>query len=225
VVFFSGENLPLRSLEAENEIFKNIFSVGTPKREIFASIPSKARNFAALEEKTLIAGCKSQDRRAQKALYDLYASKMLGLCKRYLKDKADAEDTLLKGFFKVLTLIDRYEGKGSFEGWIRKIMVNECLMVLRQRLQFPESSPLSDVQLGTADDPIAIMAAQDLVALMDTLPEGYRTVLNLYAVEGYLHREIAEMLGISINTSKSQLLLAKQRLRTMIGEHIYPEAG
>lgn len=162
---------------------------------------------------------------AQKALYERFAPKMLGICRRYMNVQADAEDALLNGFYKALSQIDSYESKGSFEGWLRKIMVNECLMALRKRLRFPEGAELSEVQLRSSDDPVAIIAANDLMALMATLPEGYRTVLNLYAIEGYKHHEIADLLGISINTSKSQLLLAKQKLRTMVGQHIYPEAS
>lgn len=178
-----------------------------------------------MQEKTLIEGCKQQDRRAQKALYDLYASKMLGLCRRYLSDRADAEDALLNGFYKALSQIQTYEGSGSFEGWIRRIMVNECLMALRKRLRFPEATELSDVMLRTADDPMAVMAAADLMAMMESLPVGYRTVLNLHAIEGFKHHEIAEMLGISINTSKSQLILAKAKLRGMVGQNFYTEAS
>jgi RNA polymerase sigma factor (sigma-70 family) len=99
------------------------------------------------------------------------------------------------------------------------------MMALRKRLRFQESGALSDVLLRSADDPVSLMAAGDLMALMASLPEGYRTVLNLHAIEGYKHHEIAELLGISINTSKSQLLLAKQKLKSMIGLHIYPEAS
>ena len=144
---------------------------------------------------------------AQKALYERFAPKMLGVCRRYMSVQADAEDALLNGFYKALSQIDSYEGKGSFEGWMRKIMVNECLMALRKRLRFPEARELSDVQLRTSDDPVSIMAASDLMALMATLPEGYRTVLNLHAIEGYKHHEIADMLGISINTARANCCL------------------
>lgn len=150
---------------------------------------------------------------------------MLGICRRYLGQQADAEDALLNGFFKALSQIDTFEDKGSFEGWLRKIMVNECLMALRKRLRFPESAELSDVQLRSADSPMTILAANDIMAMVAKLPEGYRTVLNLHAIEGYKHHEIAAMLGISINTSKSQLILAKQKLRSMVGQNVYPEAS
>lgn len=162
---------------------------------------------------------------AQKALYERYASKMLGVCRRYMSVQADAEDALLNGFYKALSQIDGFENKGSFEGWLRRIMVNECLMALRKRLRFPEGREVNEIQLRASEDPVSIMAAGDLMALMASLPEGYRTVLNLHAIEGFKHHEIADMLGISINTSKSQLLLAKQKLRTMVGQHIYPEAS
>jgi RNA polymerase sigma-70 factor (ECF subfamily) len=178
-----------------------------------------------LTEEDLIAGCKKQDRMAQKTLYERFASKMLGLCRRYMGVEADAEDALLNGFYKAMSQIGTYEGKGNFEGWIRKIMVNECLMALRKRLRFQEEFEVSDAQLRSADDPMAILAAHDLMAIMARLPEGYRTVLNLHAIEGFKHHEIADMLGISINTSKSQLLLAKQKFRSMVGQHLYPEAS
>ena len=98
-------------------------------------------------------------------------------------------------------------------------------MALRKRLRFPEATELSDVMLRTADDPMAVMAAADLMAMMESLPVGYRTVLNLHAIEGFKHHEIAEMLGISINTSKSQLILAKAKLRGMVGQNFYTEAS
>jgi RNA polymerase sigma factor (sigma-70 family) len=150
---------------------------------------------------------------------------MLGLCRRYLGVQADAEDALLNGFFKALSQIHTFEDKGSFEGWLRRIMVNECLMALRKRLRFPEATELSDVQVRSAENPMAMMAATDLMAMVASLPEGYRTVLNLHAIEGFKHHEIAEMLGISINTSKSQLILAKNKLRSMAGQNVYPEAS
>lgn len=178
-----------------------------------------------MQETALIAGCKKQDRRAQKALYDLFAPKMLGVCRRYLAVQADAEDALLNGFFKALSHIESFEEKGSFEGWLRKIMVNECLMALRKRLRFPEAAEMSEVQLRTSEDPMTVMAANDIMAMVASLPDGYRTVLNLHAIEGYKHHEIAEMLGISINTSKSQLILAKNKLRAMVGQNQYPEAS
>lgn len=124
---------------------------------------------------------------------------------------------MVGGLFKVMNKIDSYGGKGSFEGWIRRIMVNECLMQLRKRdiLKFSaEIHPnLDHAEALTIEDHLI---AEDLIKLLDQLPTGYRTVFNLYVLEGYKHREIAEELNISINTSKSQLILARKRLEQLV---------
>lgn len=170
-----------------------------------------------MSEKELIEACQKGVRKAQQLLYDRYSPKMFGLCRRYLRKREDAEDVLIDGFYKVLTHIQQYQGNGSFEGWIRRIMVNEALMFLRKRQPFQwtdELHPNMDVQYrASIEDELA---AQDILRLLNDLPPGYRTIFNLYVIEGYKHREIADMLGISINTSKSQLILAKKRLRAMV---------
>jgi len=176
-------------------------------------------------EQDIITGCRKKDRRAQKALYDLFAPRLYGVCRRYVKDPSDAEEILVTGLFKAMTRIEKYSGKGSFEGWIRKILVNECLMFLRSSHNFHQNVELKETDLTTEVTIEAELAAKDLRALLSSLPTGYRTVFNLYVIEGYKHREIAEMLGISINTSKSQLLLAKQKLRDLILENKYHDVG
>ena len=146
---------------------------------------------------------------------------MLGVCRRYVKNIEEAEDVMLEGFYKVLTRIDSYSGVGSFEGWIRRIMINESLMNLRknQSLRYTEEI---DPGMDLAEQPVVIesLQAEEILALLDELPEGYRTVFNLYVVEGYKHREIAEELGISINTSKSQLILAKKRMEELLSNKL-----
>lgn len=172
----------------------------------------------------IIEACKQQNRRAQQLLFDRYSPIMFGVCKRYIKNKEDAEDVLVEAFFKVLTNIHNFKSEGSFEGWIRRIMVNEALMFLRKQHNFNMTLEINP-QLDAEADPITAvdeLAAQDIVNLLDALPTGYRTVFNLYAVEGYKHREIADLLGISINTSKSQLILAKKRLQELLEEMNYP---
>lgn len=167
-------------------------------------------------EYEIVQGCKHQDRKAQKALYDRYSPVMYGVCLRYMKNEADAEDMLVEGLFKAMDKIDQFNEEGSFEGWIRRIVVNECLMALRKNhaLKFAEEiQPNFDLQEElTVED---TLIAEDLLKLLEHLPPGYRTVFNLYVLEGYKHREIAEELGISINTSKSQLILARKRLEEM----------
>lgn len=170
-----------------------------------------------MTEQTLIERLKEQDRAAQKWLYDRYSPVMFAVCRRYLRSREDAEEALVSGFYKVFAQINSYSGAGSFEGWIRRIMVNEALMLLRktQLLVFPgdEFQP-ADKQDGFSIE--ADISAREIMELLDELPNGYRTVFNLYVLEGFKHQEIADMLGISINTSKSQLILAKEKLKGLL---------
>jgi len=175
----------------------------------------KTRDY--LREEALIAGCRQKDRKAQKQLFDQYAPKFLGVCFRYVKNREDAEDVLIQGLYKVLNNIDKYSGMGSFEGWMRKVIVNEALMFLRKQKRIVFTQNIEDVTPPAVPQKVEHqMAADEILALLDQLPDGYRTVFNLYVIEGYKHREIAEMLGISINTSKSQLILAKKRLQQLL---------
>ncbi|GJM36480.1 MAG: DNA-directed RNA polymerase sigma-70 factor [Saprospiraceae bacterium] len=173
-------------------------------------------------EEKLIKACRKEDRKAQRLLYERYSPNMLGVCKRYMRNSEDAEDAMIEAFFKVLTNIKQYSGKGSFEGWIRRIMVNECLMALRKRHNFNLTVEINPQMAKTTLTIQEELAAQDILNLLDQLPTGYRTVFNLYVLEGYKHREIGELLGISINTSKSQLILAKKRMQTLLREIRYP---
>lgn len=170
-----------------------------------------------MTEQELIQGCRNNDRLTQKALYERFSAKMFGLCRRYVKTTENAEEVLMLAFCKVFKKIDTYTGEGNFEGWIRRIMVNESLMFLRKNYRFNEHEdvteiPIRAVTVSVEDE----LAAQDILNLLEQLPTGYRTVFNLYVIEGYKHREIAEQLDISINTSKSQLILAKKRLQKLV---------
>jgi RNA polymerase sigma factor (sigma-70 family) len=170
-----------------------------------------------LTEQELISSCKNNDRRAQKALYDKFAPKMFGVCKRYVKTIENAEEVLIEAFCKVFQKMEMYSGEGSFEGWIRRIVVNESLMFLRKNFRFNEHADIDDVPVQAVHVTIEDeLSANEILALLDQLPTGYRTVFNLYVLEGFKHKEIAEMLNISINTSKSQLILAKKRLKDLV---------
>jgi len=170
-----------------------------------------------LTEEELIQGCRNKDRRAQKYLYEKFAGKMFGVCKRYVKTVENAEEVIVVAFCKVFQKIDMYTGKGSFEGWIRRIVVNEALMFIRKNYRFNEHLDITEMPVKAVHVTIEDqLSAQEILALLTQLPTGYRTVFNLYVVEGYKHKEIAEMLGISINTSKSQLILAKKRMRDLV---------
>lgn len=176
-------------------------------------------------EQELINACKNKDRKAQKLLYDRYSPKMFGVCKRYVKNQEDAEDVLIDGFYKVLTHIHTFKGNGSFEGWIRRIVVNQALMFLRKKHNFKMTVEINNIEIKSQINVEDELAAQDIIKILDKLPTGYRTIFNLYVLEGFKHREIAEQLGISINTSKSQLILAKKRMRSLLKENRYPDVG
>jgi RNA polymerase sigma factor (sigma-70 family) len=172
------------------------------------------------DEEELILKCRKFERQAQKEVYERYTSKMYSICLRYVKDVASSEDVMVTAFVKVFERIEQFKGEGSFEGWIRRIMVNESLTYIRRN-----KSMYLDVDIEVADREPNYenldnrLEAEDLLKLIQQLPTGYRTVFNLYAIEGYSHKEIAAQLGISENTSKSQLsrartLLQKQLLET-----------
>lgn len=169
-----------------------------------------------LEEQQLILLCKTGDRQAQRLLYDRYSPRLFGVCRRYVRNDADAEEILLSGMYKVLLNVEKYEPKGSFDGWMYRIVVNECLMFLRKQhvdfqryLEIETQYDLADPRASSDAD----LHESDILQLLDRLPLGYRTVFNLYVLEGYTHREIADMLGVSINTSKSQLIKARRMLQ------------
>lgn len=149
---------------------------------------------------------------------------MFGLLKRYMRTREDAEDVLVEAFFKVLTNIDQYQNKGPFGGWVRRIVINEALMALRKKHNFNLTVEIEHHDVPASPKVVDRLAANDILELLDQLPTGYRTVFNLYVIEGYKHREIAELLGVSINTSKSQLILAKKRMQTLLAHSNYPDA-
>ncbi len=142
---------------------------------------------------------------------------MFGICRRYILQHNDAEDVMIEGFYKVLNNIHQFDGRGSFEGWMKKIMVNEALMWLRKKrlamVEMNEKMPIADENEELENFELE---PAEVLQLLDQLPGGYKTVFNLYVIEEFKHREIAEKLGISINTSKSQLILAKKKLKQLI---------
>ncbi|OAV45464.1 RNA polymerase sigma factor [Lewinella sp. 4G2] len=174
-----------------------------------------------MTEQEMVQGCKRKDRRTQRAVYDRYSSTMLGVARRYTNRDTDAEDVMVSGFFKAFDKIASFKEDGSFEGWIRRIVVNEALMLLRKKHALKQATEIADVNpqyFSTPASATASLSEADILHQLDLMPVGYRTVFNLYVVEGYKHREIADMLGISINTSKSQLILAKKRMRDQLSQ-------
>ena len=166
-----------------------------------------------------IKKCASGDRKAQTALYNQFASKMYGVCLNYSKDASEAEDNLQDGFIRVFTKIDQYGFKGSFEGWMRRIMVNTSLEKFRKNNHlYPVEDMMVFESVHFAEETISAISADDLLKIIQELPPRYRMVFNLYAIEGYKHKEIAEKMGIDINTSKSQYSRAKRQIQERLGE-------
>lgn len=168
----------------------------------------------------LIESCKKGDRASQKVLYDRLAPRMFPLCIRYVGDRTLAEDILQDGFITLFTRLDSYKGDGSFEGWARKIFVTTALMNLRKKDALKMSEDLDAVRGMKADMTTQIqnIGYKELTKLITTLPPGFRTVFNMYAIEGFSHKEIGEMLGISETTSRTQLSRARVWLQNKIKE-------
>lgn len=170
-----------------------------------------------MKETDIIQLCRKGDRKAQKALYDLHQGPMFRLCYRYVREQQEAEDILCKGFHKVFQHISQFEDRGeaSLQKWITRIMVNEALMYLRKhKLELVSDEAAQAIPAGTRTD--HGIEAEYLYNLIRALPLGYRTVFNLFAIEGYSHQEIADQLGIAEGTSKSQLSKARTMLQEML---------
>ncbi len=173
----------------------------------------------SLTEEELLDGCRKGKSSAQRKMYDRLAPKMLGVCMRYIKDREEAEHVMIGGIVKVFDKLDQFKGDGSFEGWVRRIIVNDCLMYIRKNRNMSLQTDIED----SVNEPNLMVMEQnldieDLLKIIRELPVGYRTVFNLYAIEGYNHAEIAEQLDISENTSKSQLSRARRWLQNRLAD-------
>ncbi len=164
-------------------------------------------------ESSLIKRASAGNRDAQQKIYENHSPKMLSVCRQYIKDIHHAEDTMLKGFFKVFKHLKDFKGEGNFEGWIRRIMVRESISFLRQhkKLEFQEDVGFENEEVFNNIN--SEMDVADIQGLIDALPGGYKMVFVMYAVEGYKHSEIAKMLDITEGTSKSQLFKARKMLQ------------
>lgn len=168
-------------------------------------------------ESDLIKGCIDGDRQMQKMLYQIYSSKMYGVCLRYSENVDDANDILQEGFIKVYKNINKFRSEGSFEGWIRRIFINTSIEHFRKKIKF---NNISEVQENTIEDEsinvLNSLSAKDIIKAIDQLSPGYKTVFNMHVIEGYSHKEIAEILEITEGTSKSQLARAKGILKKIL---------
>lgn len=171
-----------------------------------------------MDEQELILGCIAARPKAQKALFDIYAPKLYAVCLRYLKDQMRAQDILQDTFVKIFANISNYKFEGAFEGWLKKIAVNTCLDQLRKDKKQLTDVSIDDVSHKLSSESFSAekLMADDLLKLVQALPDGYRTVFNLFAIEGYSHQEIAAQLSISESTSKTQYLRARAYLKDRI---------
>lgn len=184
-----------------------------------------------MSENELIAACRNGSAAAMKTLYEGYYSTMLGICRRYAPKKVDAEDLLHDGFMKIFKDIGTFAGKGSFEGWMKKVMINTVLSHLR-KIKKENTVELNDYlmldsdftdegQLTNAETELILntgFSKEELIEILKTLPPGYQQVLNLHVIDGYQHNEIAEMLGINAGTSKSQLNRGRKMMKRKLAE-------
>jgi RNA polymerase sigma factor (sigma-70 family) len=171
-----------------------------------------------MTEELILAGCLNNDSACQQALYSRFSPRMLGVCYRFAKSREDAEDMLQEGFIKVFGQIHQYRNEGVLEGWIRKIVVHTCINNLKKYKKFSDCVDISYASsMQAMDENIpSVVQAKQVVECIRALPVGYRTVLNLYAIEGYSHKEIADMLDIEESTSRSQYTRAKGILETIL---------
>jgi RNA polymerase sigma-70 factor (ECF subfamily) len=179
-----------------------------------------------MDELSLIAGCKRGEPCARKELYELHASAMMSVCMRYVGNKEAAKDLLQDGFIKVFTKIRTYSGTGSFQGWMRRVFVTTALEHLRRNDVFRASSSIDDYNEAMENAEVSAveqLSADELLACIAGLPSGYRTVFNLFAIEGYSHSEIAGMLNISESTSRSQFMRARKVLQRSVKSLIMHE--
>ena len=186
-------------------------------------IPERNQN---ITESDLINGCLKDDRRMQEELYRRFSPRMYAVCLRYAGNAEEAQDILQEGFIKVFKKLDSFRSEGSFEGWVRRIFVNTAIEHFRRKkylMPVPEreENTIEGKYLSVLDN----LAAADIMALVQELSPGYRTVFNMYVVEGYSHKEIGDILGISEGTSKSQLSRAKVILQDMVKKYIDKQAG
>jgi RNA polymerase sigma-70 factor, ECF subfamily len=167
------------------------------------------------EENELIQLAIANNRQAQQQIYSKFSPKMLSVCRQYIKDLQQAEDVMITAFMKVFANLKNFENKGSFEGWIRRIMVNESISYFRvqKKIKFIDDESYFEESFNNIESQFSV---EDIQSLIDNLPDGYKMVFNLYCIEGYKHQEIAKMLNINEGTSKSQLSHARKMLQTQI---------
>ena len=176
-----------------------------------------------MSEKDIILGCLRNEPKYQKALFDKYSGILMTICRRYFTDIALAEDALQEGFIRIFKNLHQFKFSGSFEGWLKRVVVNVCLRKLQSEARQFEMGDLEKTKTPSIrSDVEAKVNAEDLMKLIEKLPKGYRTVFNMYAIDGFSHKEIAAELGITSSTSRSQLVKARNMLQKLL-EELYEE--
>ncbi len=175
-----------------------------------------------ISDKDIIAGCIRKDPKLQKELYKRFAPRMYGVCLRYAKNEMEADDILQEGFIKIFNHIGSFRNEGSLEGWIRRTIVNTAINYYRKNVKYSKECDITGLEIENDRDETIIdkLSANEILEVIQTLPNVYKITFNLYVIEGYTHKAIAEMLGISENTSKSQLLRARKFLKTKINKRV-----
>lgn len=169
-----------------------------------------------MNDRQILEGCLKQDKLSQKLLFDKYSGMLMGLCIRYASDIPEAEDILQESLLKIYLNVKDYSGEGSFIGWMRRIVINTAITLYHRNLKHKHYVEIEEVysgETGRESIPDTEYTAEELQKVLDLLPSGYKIIFNLYAIEGYKHKEIAEMLSIDVNTSKSQYSRARAYLR------------
>jgi len=185
-----------------------------------ASQLNRAPNYRnPLNEHELIRGCLRGSAQCQRDLYERFAGKMYAVCLRYARTREDAADILQEGFLKVFSKMGQFQFQGSFEGWVRRVMVNTALRAYqKQRYEFEQTGYERLPELPVEPDAVALLSESELLNVVQKLPDGYRAVFNLVAIEGYSHAEAANLLGIQESTSRSQLTKARRHLEEEVGK-------
>lgn len=174
----------------------------------------------SITEKELVALCIKGDSKAHRMLFDLFAGRLMSVCRRYSRNQQEAEDMLQESFIKIFSNLKSYTGSGSLYGWLKSVTVNTSIKILQKKYNKLLSEDITDFQIaGKAPSIHNNLAAEDIIAVINTLPLGYKSVFNLYELEGYSHKEIGELLNISESTSRSQLAKAKKVLKKSIPEY------
>ncbi len=192
--------------------------MGKQQSETYYCLNLKSQKPFHMTEEQMLAGSIKNNAAAQEAFYNKFSPKMLGVCYRFAKNREDAEDMLQEGFIKIFTQLHQYRNEGALEGWIRRIIVHTCINTLKKNKKFADCVDIIHANsIFIKEDMIpSIMQAKQVVECIRMLPLGYRTVLNLYAIEGYSHKEIAGMLEIEESTSRSQYTRAKAMLEDIL---------